>query len=89
VLAERVAAMLAQLPAPLRREEASVLHDPFAALPSGRVNSLGMVLLQEMDRCALMGSLLCIPGHAWDVNLCAALMQPAMGCTCKLPMPAC
>jgi hypothetical protein len=42
--------MLTQLPAALRREDASVLHDPFAALPGGRVNSLGMVLLQEMDR---------------------------------------
>jgi hypothetical protein len=52
VLAERVAEMLGQLPAPLRREDASVLHDPFAALPGGRVNSLGMVLLQEMDRWA-------------------------------------
>jgi hypothetical protein len=50
VLAARIAEMLAQLPAVLRREDASVLHDPFAALPGGRVSSLGMVVLQEMDR---------------------------------------
>jgi hypothetical protein len=50
VLAERIAEMLAHLPVVLRREDPSVLHDPFAALSGGRVNSLGMVLLQEMDR---------------------------------------
>jgi hypothetical protein len=42
--------LLAQLPVPLDRQEASILHDPFALLPCGRVNPMGVVLLQEMDR---------------------------------------
>ncbi|WIA37814.1 hypothetical protein OEZ86_014676 [Tetradesmus obliquus] len=58
VLAQRIAEMLEQLPGPLRREDSSVLHDPFAALPGGRVNSLGMVLLQEMDRVNPLGMVL-------------------------------
>ncbi|WIA17601.1 hypothetical protein OEZ85_014416 [Tetradesmus obliquus] len=58
VLAQRIAEMLEQLPGPLRREDSSVLHDPFAALRGGRVNSLGMVLLQEMDRVDPLGMVL-------------------------------
>ncbi|KAF8058456.1 DNAH6 [Scenedesmus sp. PABB004] len=56
VAAGRAAEMLAGLPAPLARRDASVLRDPFGALPGGRVNSLGVVLLQEMHRYnALLG----------------------------------
>lgn len=49
-IASCISEMLAHLPGQLRREDASVLRDPFAALPGGRLNALGMVLLQEMDR---------------------------------------
>lgn len=42
--------LLVQLPQPLDRQEASILHNPFALLPCGRVNPMGVVLLQEMDR---------------------------------------
>lgn len=42
--------LLAQLPQPLDRGEASILHDPCAVLPCGRMNPMGVVLLQEMDR---------------------------------------
>lgn len=42
---------LAQLPQPLDRQEAYIVHDPFALLPCGRVNPMGVVLLQEKDRC--------------------------------------
>lgn len=36
----------AQLPLPLDLEKASVVRNPFAALPSGHDNSLGTVLAQ-------------------------------------------
>lgn len=39
-----------QLPQPWDRQEASILYGPFALLPCGRVNPMGGVLLQEMDR---------------------------------------
>ncbi|DBA83803.1 TPA: hypothetical protein ACH3X1_006326, partial [Trebouxia sp. C0004] len=42
--------ILANLPAPLLREDASIAKDPFAVLPTGAVNSLGVVLGQEMER---------------------------------------
>jgi hypothetical protein len=45
--------LLAQLPQQLDRQEASILHDPFVLLPGaggGRMNPLGVVLLQEMHR---------------------------------------
>jgi hypothetical protein len=42
--------LLRQLPAPLDRSQASILHDPFAGLPGGRMNPMGVVLLQEMER---------------------------------------
>ncbi|KAL3130869.1 hypothetical protein ABBQ38_000199 [Trebouxia sp. C0009 RCD-2024] len=41
---------LANLPAPLAREDASIARDPFAPLPTGAVNSLGVVLGQELER---------------------------------------
>ncbi|KAL3138895.1 hypothetical protein ABBQ32_005718 [Trebouxia sp. C0010 RCD-2024] len=41
---------LANLPAPLVREDASIARDPFAPLPTGAVNSLGVVLGQELER---------------------------------------
>lgn len=39
----------AQLPLPLDLEKASVVRNPFAALPSGHDNSLGTVLAQVRD----------------------------------------
>lgn len=50
VMLSHIDGMLKQLPLQLDRTDASVLHDPFAAMPGGGVNSLGMVLLQEMAR---------------------------------------
>jgi hypothetical protein len=43
--------LLAQLPQQLDRAEASILHNPFAVLPCGRVSPMGVVLQQEIDRC--------------------------------------
>lgn len=45
-----IAQLLRQLPALLERSGASILHDPFAALTGGRMNPMGVVLLQEMER---------------------------------------
>lgn len=45
-----IAQLLRQMPATLERSQASILHDPFAALPGGRMNPMGVVLLQEMER---------------------------------------
>jgi hypothetical protein len=47
-----IQALLAQLPQQLDRQEASILHDPLALLPGGggRMNPMGVVLLQEMAR---------------------------------------
>jgi hypothetical protein len=49
-LAARADEMRAALPPPLRREAASALRDPFAPLPNGAVNSLGVVLGHEIQR---------------------------------------
>jgi len=43
--------LLKQLPPQLQLKEASILHNPFAPLPSGQINSLGTVLRHEIDRC--------------------------------------
>jgi hypothetical protein len=42
--------LLAQLPQQLDRDEASILHNPFAVLECGRMSPMGVVLQQEMDR---------------------------------------
>eukprot|EP00879_Flechtneria_rotunda_P015623 GHRR01016340.1.p1 GENE.GHRR01016340.1~~GHRR01016340.1.p1 ORF type:complete len:436 (+),score=144.24 GHRR01016340.1:789-2096(+) len=49
-MAGRVAEMLTVLPKPMDRAYASILHDPLAPLPGGKLNPLGIVLLQEMGR---------------------------------------
>jgi len=53
-VADQVKQLLLQLPKALDRAEASILHDPFAALPCGRMNPMGVVLLQEMARWAFL-----------------------------------
>ena len=52
VLAAKINEMRTALPAPLRRDAASALHSPFAPLPNGGVNSLGVVLGHEIERWA-------------------------------------
>ncbi len=49
-LVELAAQIEAGLPPELSKERASVVRSPFAPLASGHDNSLGTVLLQEMDR---------------------------------------
>lgn len=55
-VADQVKQLLLQLPQVLDRAEASILHDPFAALPCGRMNPMGVVLLQEMARWVITSS---------------------------------
>lgn len=45
-----ITGLISQLPRQLSKEEASILHDPFAVVLPGRINPLGVVLLQEMSR---------------------------------------
>jgi hypothetical protein len=56
----------AHLPGLLLREAASVMRNPFAPLPSGHSNSLGTVLLQEMERC--------VPPHCPGPHHCVITM---------------
>jgi hypothetical protein len=98
-MGQLVQQLVAELPLELDRAQASILHSPFGVLPCGRMDPLGVVLLQEIARWgrrrvwhawkqALVSEASLTPGGAVLAGTTRCLPWcGAACCRCRQPVP--